>query len=369
LIIRKREVDLVIKVAIVGCGKIADVHASLIKNVDGCEIISVCDKEELMAKQLAERFGIKKYFTDVDHLIKDKRPDVVHITTQPQSHFDIGKTCLESGCHVYIEKPFTVNAREAEELLGIAVRRDRKVTVGHDMQFTHAARRMRKLIREGYLGGPPVHMESYYCYDLGDASYVKALFSDREHWVRALPGKLLHNLISHGIGKIVEFLDGDNPYVLAHGFTSRLLRGMDEGDVVDELRVIIKDGEDKTAYFTFSTQMRPSIHQFRVYGPRNGLVIDDDHETIIKETGGNYRSYLDKFIPPFNVAMQYLGNLLYSANLFLRNDFHMSSGMRHLIRIFYDSIRVDTPVPISHKEIILTARIMDEIFTQLQVCQ
>ena len=51
-----------LKVAIVGCGKIADDHASQIRRIDGCEIVGVCDKEPLMARQLAEKFPIKRLF-------------------------------------------------------------------------------------------------------------------------------------------------------------------------------------------------------------------------------------------------------------------------------------------------------------------
>jgi predicted dehydrogenase len=45
-----------LRVAIVGCGKIADAHAEQIRRIKGCEIVGVCDREELMARQLAERF-------------------------------------------------------------------------------------------------------------------------------------------------------------------------------------------------------------------------------------------------------------------------------------------------------------------------
>ncbi len=55
-----------LKVAIVGCGKIADSHASQIQKIAGCEIVGVCDKEELMAKQLYDRFPVKRYFSDLD---------------------------------------------------------------------------------------------------------------------------------------------------------------------------------------------------------------------------------------------------------------------------------------------------------------
>src|SRR4030043_22750 len=213
-----------VKVGIIGCGKIADVHASLIESIPDCEIVGVCDKEELMAKQMYERFNVKYYFSDVYRLLNDAHPDVVHITTPPQSHFELGKLCLEAGCHVYIEKPFTVSTEEAKQLIGIASERGRKVTVGHDDQFTNATRRMRKLIEEGYLGGPPVHMESYYCYDLGDERYARAFLNDNTHWLRSLPGQLMHNVISHGLAKIAEFLEGKNVEVIAHGLTREFLR-------------------------------------------------------------------------------------------------------------------------------------------------
>ena len=48
-------------------------------------------------------------------------------------------------------------------------------------------------------------MESYYCYDLSEPGYATALLGDQQHWVRRLPGKLLHNIISHGVARIAEF--------------------------------------------------------------------------------------------------------------------------------------------------------------------
>lgn len=354
-----------IRVGIIGCGKIADAHAEQIQRIAGCQIVGVCDKEKLMAKQLYERFPIMQYFDNVKDLLEISHPDVVHITTPPQGHFDLGKTCLEAGCHVYIEKPFTVNAAEAEELVRLAMEKRLKLTVGHDDQFTHATRRMRSLIRDGYLGGPPVHMESYYCYDLGDAHYAKALLGDKKHWVRALPGTLMQNTISHGICRIAEFMSDDNPQVIAHGFVSPFLRGLGEEGIVDEARVIISN-QNVSAYFTFSTQMRPSMKHFRAYGPKNALVVDHDQQLLIKLKGAKYKSYLEKFVPQLDYAAQMARNSFMNVHSFLRNDFHMKSGMKFLIESFYHSITDDTPPPISYREIILTARIMDNIFSQIR---
>jgi predicted dehydrogenase len=354
-----------LKVAIVGCGKIADAHASQIQRIKGCEIVGVCDREWLMARQLYERFPVKRYFSDLTELLSDARPDVVHITTPPESHFDIAKFCLERGCHVYVEKPFTLHAEEAQRLVALANEKGLKLTAGHDDQFSHVARRMRTLVHSGYLGGVPVHMESYYCYDFGEPGYARALLGDKQHWVRRLPGRLLHNIISHGIARIAEFLSSESPQVIAYGFVSPLLKKMDEREIVDELRVIISEEERTTAYFTFSSQMRPSLHQFRIYGPKNGLVLDQDQETLIKLRGGRFKSYLEKFVPPVIFAEQHLGNLIGNVRTFLARDFHMKSGMKYLIESFYRSIMQGTPVPIPYREILLTARIMDAIFDQL----
>ncbi len=357
-----------IKVGIVGCGKVADQHAMQIQRISSAEIVGVCDNEPLMAQQIYDRFKVGRYFTHVEDMIKAVKPDVVHITTPPQSHFELGKICLEAGCNVYIEKPFTLNTIEAEELTKIADKHKLKITAGHNAQFTHAMVRMRELVKQGYLGGKPVHMESIYCYSFGDKSYAKALLNDTNHWVRKLPGSLLQNIISHGISKIAEFLKGDNPLVIAHGFTSQFLKDIGQGDIIDEVRVIIRDEDSTTAYFTFSSQMRPTLHQFRLYGPKNTLIVDDDHQVLIKTGGKEYKSYLRYFLPPFDYAKQYMENFGGNFKKFIAKDFHLpfDAGLKTLIESFYNSIVSNSHLPLSYKEILVTSRIMDEIFAQLR---
>lgn len=354
-----------LKVAIVGCGKIADSHASQIKRIKGCEIVGACDQEPLMARQLYERFPIKRHLSDLSELLTETRPDVVHVTTPPATHFSIAKFCLEQGCHVYVEKPFTVCEEDAQTLIALASQRNLKITAGHDDQFGHAARRMRALVQSGYLGGRPVHMESTYCYELSGSSYASALLGDKRHWVRRLPGKLLQNIISHGVARIAEHLTTDSPKVVVEGFISPLLRSMGEDEIIDELRVIISEEERTTAYFTFSSQMRPALHQFCMYGAKNGLVLDHDRETLIKLRGTRLKSFADHFLSPAHIGLQQFSNCFSNFRTFLKNDFHVKSGMKYLIQNFYRSITEGTPLPIPYREILLTARIMDRIFEQL----
>jgi len=355
-----------IRVGIIGCGKVADKHASQILRVPDSEIVGVCDQEELMAAQLAERLRVRLHFGDSQNFLATCRPDVVHITTPPQSHYVLAKQCLEAGCHVYVEKPFTLNSEEAVELIGIANASGRKITVGNETQFMPVARDMRRLVQSGYLGGAPVHMESVYCYEFTDERYAKALLGDKNHWVRRLPGGLLQNIISHGIGKIVEYLPDEQVSVFATGFTSRFLESIGETGIVDELRVIIHDSQDTTAYFSFSSQIGPALHQFRVYGPKNSLIADYDHQTLIVMPQKRYKSYMNQFIPPFSDARQHFANGCRNIKRFMRREFHAESGLYFLIKAFYSCLIENRPLPISYRDILLTSRIMDSIFTQVK---
>ena len=87
-----------LKVAVVGSGKIADDHASQIQRIKGCEIVGVCDNEPLMARQFYERFPVKQHFSDIHELLSEAQPDVVHVCTPPQSHF--GQELSSGGLHV-----------------------------------------------------------------------------------------------------------------------------------------------------------------------------------------------------------------------------------------------------------------------------
>ena len=334
----------------------------------GVELAALCTRRPQRLAEVADRFHVERYFGDAREMLDSIGFDVVHITTPPQSHFSLGQMCLESGSHVYMEKPFTVYASEAEDLFKLADQKGLKIIAGHNAQFTHAMVRMRELVKSGFLGGKPVHMESHYCYDFSDPGFAKALLGDGDHWVRKLSGSLLQNIISHGISKIAEFLSGDRPMVIAHGFTSPFLKKIGEGGIVDEVRVIIRDEDSTTGYFTFSSQISPAPHQFRLYGPKNSLIVDDDHQVLIKIINKDYKSYLRYFLPPFGYASQYLGNFGRNFGKFLRRDFHLpnDAALKTLITSFYGSIAGKAPLPLTHKEILLTSRIMDDIFGQIR---
>jgi predicted dehydrogenase len=358
-----------LRAAIIGCGKIADQHAQQIRRVRGTRLVAVCDHEKLMADQLAERFDVPHSYSDVDELLSAVRPDVIHVTTPPQSHLPLATKCLLAGCHVYIEKPFALNGADARCITSLAEERGLKVTVGHNFQFSPEMIRMRESIRRGILGGPPLHIESTFSYRLGDKSYVGALLNDKNHWVRGLPGGLLQNVISHGICKIAEFLDGHQLAVSSYGLTSPVLQSMGGDELIDELRVIIRADSGTTAYFTFTTQIYPPVEELRLFGPKGTIVVDNLHRTVLQlgRSQSDFRSYLNFFASPLRMLQQYGENACRNVIEFLKSDFHMDAGMKNLIELFHESIRSDGPPPIPYSEILLTTSIMENIFDEIRI--
>ena len=85
----------------------------------------------------------------------------------------------------------------------------------------------------------------------------------------------------------------------------------------------------------------------------------------MRNTSRSYKSYLTYFIPPLRNAREHFRNASRNVANFLRRRLYQDFGMKELIERFYDSIRLGKPVPIPYREIILTAKIMDEIFAQI----
>ena len=353
-----------LRVALIGCGKIADQHVQAIRRISNCAIVGLCDRELLMAEQLGERFEINACFSDLQELLATTSPDVVHITTPPQSHYALARECLKAGNHVYLEKPFTVTAEEAESLIQLADRNSVKITAGHNLQFTLEMLEMRRLVSEGFLGGKPVHLESHFSYDLGDRSYIGALLGNRQHWVRQLPGQLLHNIISHGIARLAEFLDDEIIEIVAMAGQSPRLQHLGGEEILDELRVVIRDKNGTTALFCFSTQIK-GHNQLRIYGPAGSITADIITGSLVRNSSRAYKSYLTYFIPPLKNAREHLRNARLNLTNFVRRGLYQDFGMKELVERFYNSIRKESPLPIAYRKIILTARIMDEIFAQV----
>ena len=118
-----------------------------------------------------------------------------------------------------------------------------------------------------------------------------------------------------------------------------------------------------------SWQIKPGLNQLRICGPANSLVVDHASGSLIRQRNQASKSYLTYFLPPLRSAREHFRNARLNIANFVRRRLHQDSGMKELIERFYGSIRQGEPPPLPAREILLTARIMDEIFSQIYPVQ
>ncbi len=365
-----------LKVAIVGCGKIADGHIEEIQKMpQAATVVAVADLEILMAEQIAVRYGIPAHYDDLDRLLAREKPDVVHITTPPGSHLALAERAIDAGAHVYVEKPLTLDLASSRRLVAHAERAGKKLTIGYSYLFDPPALAMRDLVARGVLGDP-VHVESFYGYNLG-GPFGAAMMSDPAHWVHRLPGKLIHNNLDHILYKIPEFIPDDRPAgafdadplgplrITASGYARRKARYGDARDALcDELRLVLLGG-GVSIYGTFSSHIKPTGHFTRVYGTRATLHVDYVSRTVTLDPEAKLPSAIGRLVPAFAQGLQYLREGGKNLGRFARSDFHYFSGMNRLFAMFYESIVSGGPPPIPYRDILRIAAMMDEIFRQV----
>src|SRR5262249_2089028 len=200
-----------LRTALVGCGQIADAHLQELRRVPTASVVAVCDLQIDLARQAAARFGVPLIFDAVASMLEETPPGVVHLTTPPHPHRALALQCLAARAHVYVEKPFTVDAREAAEVIAAAESRRLCVCLGHDQLFDPAWQECLRRVAAGEIG-TVVHVDALQGYDLG-GPFGRLLRDEPDHWVHRLPGGLFQNVMSHALARMLKFVTDASPRV------------------------------------------------------------------------------------------------------------------------------------------------------------
>jgi predicted dehydrogenase len=140
-----------IKVIVIGCGNMGSSHSRAYFHVEGFELCGLVDRDAGRLKTLSQELGGVPTFEDISESIKTCKPDAAAICTYPDSHYQIAKQCLDAGLHLFVEKPLAETVKEAEEIVTLAEKSNKKVVVGYILhhhpswqQFTDIARTLGK---------------------------------------------------------------------------------------------------------------------------------------------------------------------------------------------------------------------------------
>ena len=133
-----------------------------LKNVD---VAAVCDLSEARAESTAERFGVARWYTNFELMLSDIKPDLVHITTPPATHFSIAKYCLERGLNVLCEKPIARDYDDFLSLKDLALKNNCMLMENQNLRYHSSIRKLLALLRSGAVGDL-LHVEIFFALNL-----------------------------------------------------------------------------------------------------------------------------------------------------------------------------------------------------------
>lgn len=141
-----------IKVGVIGYGYWGPNVVRNLFGVEGCKVVAVCDTRQNSLNRVRQAYPTIETTTEANRILNGADIDAVAIVTPVWTHYELAKTALENGKHVFVEKPFTSNSAQAQELIELAEKKNLQIMVDHTFLFTGAVRKIRELVEDGTLG-------------------------------------------------------------------------------------------------------------------------------------------------------------------------------------------------------------------------
>jgi len=254
-----------IQAVVIGAGAIARQHLGCLQGLHEVEIAGICDLSPAVAESMAERYGLNCSFTDHTRMLDDVRPDVVHITTPPATHFPLAMDAIACGAHVIVEKPITRTLEELATLQRLAAAKNCHIVEDHNYLYNTPVRRMLDLVRTGELG-TVVHVDATICLNLLEPG-GRYMDHNAPHPCLGLPGGALADFATH-LASLAWLFVG--PHQSVHTTWSKTT---DSPLPAEDVHAVI-GAERGTATLAFSTRAQPDLFRVRLEGTRMRVEAD-----------------------------------------------------------------------------------------------
>lgn len=241
-----------LNVAVVGAGDWGRNHVRTFFNLAECYLLYICDNNEGVLSDMKRLYPKVKATSNYDEILNDSTVDAIVIASSAMSHYALAKQALEAKKHVFVEKPFALNVKDAEELIRLAKKEGKKLMVGHLLIYHPAVRKLKELIDTGEVG------DVYYIYcqrvNLGKIRRDEnALWSFGPHDI-----------------SVALHLIGDNPVEVSAIGKDYLQQG-----IVDVVFLNIRFHNNKMINIHLSWLDPHKIRKITVVGSRKMVVFDD----------------------------------------------------------------------------------------------
>ena len=343
-----------LRAAVVGCGKAAQLHISSLLKARHAELVAVCDVNEQAAQQTAARFGLRRWYADLSHLLQQEHPDVVHITTPPPTHLSVSTQAMNAGCHALVEKPLALNVGDADAMIEVARSNGVRLCVVHNQLFVPAVLKARHIVDNGGIGDV-VWMTISDCGRQLDSLVVEA-----GHWCHGLPGGVFSEGLPHTLYLATAFLRRLEPKAV---YTHRF--GSHDWLAADELRIVL-EGDNSVATITASVRGPRDIMAFDLVGTRGTLHVSISHGLVIRYRP-THRRRLSHGLESVSSGWQWLYGTASVAALIAGGRYW--NGHYRLIESFIESLREGSEPPVAVEDGREVVRLYEAIGSRLQAAQ
>ncbi len=258
-------------IGLVGLGFASVPHeAGFSEMPDSCQVVAVCDVKEEIARDRAQMVNATPYSSYLD-LLDDPAVDLVDVTTQHESHFEIAKAALERGKHVLVEKPICVNSKMGLDLIELAQKQGLTLGVAENTPFVPAYLAAEKILNEKTLG------EVWFVRTMIAGESLMDL-ADPNHWLGTLPyGGVILDSSVHSF-YLYKWLFGGT--IDAFGFGSRF----SNTKPAEENGLVIGHLANGGEYELFTTVVGaiPWMERVEIYGSKGAIIIDQLSNPVMK---------------------------------------------------------------------------------------
>ena len=352
--------DQVLRVGVVGCGVIAGPHLQALKRLKNARVAALCDPVPEAREKLAQQFRVPATYADYKEMLTNEELDVVHVCTPAQTHAEIALAAMKHGCHVLVEKPMAANAAEARKMVAAAKKHKVKLCVDHNHVYDPVMLEARRVLAQGGVGRV-AYVEALYGNSFStnpNSGYMT--YAGRSNWAYALPGALHQNFISHPISLLLDVL-GDAEVGQVHARYHRVVPHMK----TDELYVTF-DNADSHGLLRLSNAVAPRYLLLTVYGTEGTLRVDFLNRYLFLDRPlARVPRVIGRSVMAFKYGCTLLGSAVRNVAAGLSGRYNLYQGNETLIRLFYRSILLDEPPPVSGEEGLRSMEIMDRIWQNL----
>jgi predicted dehydrogenase len=327
----RRTDSLSMRVAIIGAGLMGRWHAHYARQC-GASICGVVDPNRTEA-ELRRRFRSAAPFKELQPLLRELKPDMLHVCTPADTHERIIEEGLASGTHLLVEKPMAQSAEITERFLVQAQESRLLLVPVHQYAFQEGVMQAASSLDSI---GKPLHLDAVFCSAGGAQMHREKLEG------------LIADILPHPLSVLDRFFPG----ILGEIQWTNIHSGSGEWRTIGLAR-------ETSISILISLNGRPTEASLRLTGSKGTIRLDLFHGFGVIETGEVSRRR--KITHPFSLAARTFW--VAGRNLFRRTLQNTPAypGLRRLIGLFYEAVELESGWPISPQNIIEIARLRDRL--------